>query len=236
MSGEEILEIVRDEARRSMERALTACGQSAALYRNAMGRVAEAPGLTPDERAEAGMVLFVAAGCTADARRAATAALDFARTVHGGGAVTPAPGTHAASSRPATAGPGAGSEPVLGLLRLVDGHAVGSPFWLSPAAAGTVVGALATEEGAVNDVGATVSGRHLRLWHDEDGRWLAEGLGSRNGTVLARACDGAHTVVEPPQSARSAGDAPAPVGVRPGDRLILGEETVFLVLEGYPEA
>ena len=85
-------------------------------------------------------------------------------------------------------------------------------------------------------MGPTVSARHLRIRRDEAGRWLAEGLGSRNGTMLVGGQDGRHVTVELPQSARDAEAVPAPIEIHPGDQLILGEETAFLVLEGYPEA
>ena len=124
----------------------------------------------------------------------------------------------------------------MGLLRLVGGSPSGAPRWLAPGPEGTVVGALATEEGALNDVGPTVSARHLRIRCDEAGRWLAEGLGSRNGTMLVGGQDGRRVTVELPQSARDAEAAPAAIEIHPGDQLILGEETAFLVLEGYPEA
>lgn len=232
MTGEGILAMLRGDAGRPMEQALAACHQNATLYRNTLERLAEAPGLTSDERVEAAMVLFVAVGCTADAQRASAAALDFMRTVHGGGVVTPAMGVGGAPDGIEAALP----ERALGLLRLEIGYVCGAPRWLSAEPEGTVIGALATEEGAVNEVGPTASGRHLRIRRAEDGRWLAEGLGSRNGTVLVSGLNGTRTPVELPQSARDPEAAPAPVEIHPGDQLILSEDTTFLVLEGYPQA
>lgn len=54
--------------------------------------------------------------------------------------------------------------------------------------------------------------------------------------MLVGGQDGRHVTVELPQSARDAEAVPAPIEIHPGDQLILGEETAFLVLEGYPEA
>lgn len=231
MTGEDILAMVCGDAGRPMARALAACHQNETLYRNTLERLAEAPGLTSDERAEAAMVLFVAAGCTADARRASVAALDFMRTVHGGGVVTPAMGLGGSADGIGPALP----ERALGLLRLEGGYVCGAPRWLSAGPEGTVVGALAVEEGAVNEVGPTASGRHLRVRRAEDGRWLAEGLSSRNGTVLVSGLDGTRIPVEPPQPARDPEVVSAPIEIHPGDQLILGEDTTFLVLEGYPQ-
>lgn len=50
---------------RSMDRALAVCHQDLHLYCNALERLATVEGHTDGERAEAVMVLFVAAGCSA---------------------------------------------------------------------------------------------------------------------------------------------------------------------------
>ncbi|MCI8468839.1 MAG: FHA domain-containing protein [Eggerthellaceae bacterium] len=177
------------------------------------------------------MVLFVAAGCTADVRRAVEATSDFMRSAHGGGLSTPA---FALMPREGTPRRGEAPAPSLGLLRVVDGYVCGAPHWVAPDGEGAEIGALSFADGAVTDVGEDVSGRHARLWN-EDGAWLVEGLGSTNGTVLVSAADGSRVVVEPPARER-AGFEPAPVEVRPGDQLLLGGTTAFLVLEGSPDA
>ena len=200
-----------------MEQALEAHRQGATLYRNALERLSQAPGSSAGERAEVLLVLLVAAGCSGSAARAVAYASEYASSAFGMRAATPAPavmdlGTPAAEeARP------------LGLLRVRDGLIDGDPSWVDPAGDGVEVGALALGEGDVTEVGADVSGRHLRL-RCEDGRWLACDLGSSNGTVLVGGADGSESPLE-------AGEE---VEVHPGDALRLGASTTFVLLEGVP--
>ena len=48
---------------------------------------------------------------------------------------------------------------------------------------GSIIGALALEDGAVTDVGLDVSAKHLRIFA-ENNAWYAQDLGSTNGTHL----------------------------------------------------
>ena len=91
----------------------------------------------------------------------------------------------------------------------------------------STVGSLASGPGAVTDVDVDVSRRHLRIWQ-EDGRWLCQGLGSTNGTVLLSGADKSMKVVEPPKSERRGTCPPVELGL--GDILILGRTTRFLVM------
>lgn len=53
---------------------------------------------------------------------------------------------------------------------------------------GSIIGALALEDGAVTDVGLDVSAKHLRIFA-ENNAWYAQDLGSTNGTHLIRTAD-----------------------------------------------
>ena len=217
LTSEQVVELVLDEPERVMEQALEAHRQGTTLYRNALERLSQAPGSSAGERAEVLLVLLVAAGCSGSAARAVAYASEYASSAFGMRAATPAPavvdlGTPAAEeARP------------LGLLRVRDGLVDGDPSWVDPAGDGVEVGALALGEGDVTEVGADVSGRHLRL-RCENGRWLACDLGSSNGTVLVGGADGAESPLE-------AGEE---VEVHPGDALRLGASTTFVLLEGVP--
>lgn len=235
LSSAQVLDLVCAAEGGAMADALAACRQDVSLYRNTVARLAAGGRFTVDERAEIAVVLFLVAGCTADVRRAVSFALDYSQSVHGGALETPATASpiEAQSERDAAGLP----EPALWLqlLRIVDGYVAGGPYWIAPTAEGAEVGALALGEGAVTDVGAGVSARHLHLWRDEAGVWRAEGLGSRNGSVLRSGATLELTVIEPPR-AEGDGFEPAPVEVRPGDELLLADDTVFLVLAGLPPA
>ena len=106
----------------------------------------------------------------------------------------------------------------LGLQRVFRGGVRGRRHTLDPE--GTVIGMLPEPDGSfIADVNNSVSAEHLRIWRDESGAWLAEGLGSRYGTTLVRAGEGEAIVVEPALGE----DGPAdPVELLPGDVLALG--------------
>lgn len=250
MTSEQVLDIVRGEGCDAMAAALAACHQDAQLYRNVLDRLLGGEGYTVDEHVEAIMVLFVAAGCSGDARRAAAYTVEYARSIHGSRlATTPASMLRGAGAGGAEhGGEDAGAEALhLGLLRVVDGYVKGSPHWIDPAGDGVEIGDLALGPDDVIDVGEGVSARHARVWRGDDGRWYVQGLGSRNGTVLVSGADRSRTVVEAPYGQRSsstedyatAADAhqttSQPVELHPGDDLILATDTVFSVIEGMPE-
>lgn len=72
-----------------LEDALAACHQDVNLYHNALTRLAGSAGMGPYERAESVMVLFIAAGCSANVHASVTYALDYANTTCAGGTSTP---------------------------------------------------------------------------------------------------------------------------------------------------
>lgn len=226
LDAEEIVSMLAGEHGREMDRALELCHEDAHLYRNALMRFASERGYAPGERAEAVLVLFVAAGCSANVKKSVAYAMDYASASFGHRASTPAT---EALARPD------GSESVeknleLGLLRVKDGYVAGVPHWLPRSVGGIEIGSLVMGENDITDVGAGVSGRHVRVWHaDKDGEkdgekdgWLVEDLGSKNGTVLVSGADHARTHVVPG----------VPVSLRPGDELELAGDTSFIAIEG----
>ena len=111
----------------------------------------------------------------------------------------------------------------LGLIRVENGLVVGGPYIVEPAPDGTVVGALALEEGAVTDVGPDVSARHLRIYA-KDGAWYAQDLGSTNGTRLIRRSTHAKIDI----------GSGSPAQLQPYDVLCLGLSTAFAVVAVSP--
>ena len=110
----------------------------------------------------------------------------------------------------------------LGLLRVQNGYVVSAPRWIQPSEEGVEIGALATGEGDITDVGAAVSARHAHIWCDDSGAWFVEDLSSTNGTVVVNGATSVCIQVEPGRSAR----------LSPGDELKLGESTTYAILLG----
>ena len=223
LSSEQILGFIVGDGGTMMKQALSAAHQDVALYDNVLARLIGGAGYTNDERVEIAMTLFVAAGCTADVRKAARFAVSYAKSVHGDNLAT----TPAASLGDADVAPDRErmehARFALGLVRVVDGYVKGDARWVSPDSSGIEIGALALGEGDIADVGPRVSGRHAHVWCDEGGRWFVEDLGSRNGTVVVSGVDRGKIVVAPPKdeagatvadsisaSAKTSGDAVGP--------------------------
>lgn len=235
LSSERILDLVCGEGGAEMVDALAACRQDVSLYRNIAARLESGGRLTVDERAEVAMVLFLTAGCTADVQRAASATFDFTQSVHGGRLATPATASLLEMRACDDAAEPSELQLSLQLLRIVDGYVAGGPYWVPPTEGGVEIGALVLGGSAITDVGPGVSARHLRVWRDAEGVWCAAGLGSRNGSFLRDGATRELSVIEPPRDERE-NFAPDPVEVRPGDELLLADDTVFLVLEGHSAA
>ncbi|WP_368143191.1 FHA domain-containing protein [Collinsella aerofaciens] len=110
----------------------------------------------------------------------------------------------------------------LGLLRVQGGYVVSAPRWIQPSEQGVEIGALATGEGDITDVGDDVSARHAHVWCDDQNAWYVEDLSSTNGTVVVNGATNVCTQVEPGRRAQ----------LNPGDELRLGESTTYAILLG----
>lgn len=210
-----------------MVRALETCQGDTRLYRNALERMREGEGYTAGERAEAAMVLFVAAGCSASVTRAVDYTTDYIRSVMGGRLGTP-------TSCPVPLDVAREDVDVvlpcaLGLVRVEDGRIAGGPYWVPSDCDGADIGALATGPVDITDVAGDVSARHARVRYEDaapdgsgSGRWMLRDLGSSNGTAVVDGGTGA--------SARLVEGVE--VEVHPGDEVILGSGTTFILVEG----
>lgn len=94
---------------------------------------------------------------------------------------------------------------------------------------GSTVGAIATGPGAITNVGPDVSRMHARIWYEDD-RWLCQGLGSTNGTVVISGENGTAICIEPPRNRRASWADYPPYEIRDGDTLCFGQITKFRVL------
>lgn len=140
-----------------MEESLSACGHDALVYRNACARVAGAGELDSRSRATLLVLLFIAAGVTADPALAASEARGYADRRLGASVRTPPPSIvkgkkHAES--PAPEG--------LGLLRAVGSCAKPPIYEVSRGPEGTVIGSIPCDGDSIADVGPDVSRRHAR--------------------------------------------------------------------------
>lgn len=221
MDSEHVLAMLSD-ASPAMQQALALAHQDANLYRNAFGRLLEQSEVTSDVRAEDCMVLFVAAGCSVDARLSVAYALDYAQTHHGGSVSTPAPRSlgHAGLQGDSN---GASEAPTLGIVRVSEGYVVGDVHWASNKSEGFTIGAFATGPYDVTEVGDGVSGEHARIWCNDEGTWLVEDLGSTNGTQLVDGESGKKTNLVPHK----------PQTLHAGDELLLAGTTTFSVIQGW---
>ena len=224
MRGRDVLIMLRDQGIPEMAAALSRIGEDASVLRNVFDRLVCGSGYSEDERADVAMVLFISAGCMGSARKAAAFALEYAQTSHGGRlAATPA-----VMMRDDGAEDVREIEPLplsLGLLRVVDGYVKGSPHWVDPGSKEMEIGALALGDGDIADVGAGASAHHARLVR-EGAAWFVRDLGSTNGTEIVSGATGERSVVHEGAMSR----------LSAGDRLVLGDDTVFIVIEGVPGA
>lgn len=203
----------------AMQGALAQYGLDALVYGNEVRRIASVRLRREDDRVLLAFMLFVGAGCLADPAAAVGVVERFAQRT-----LVLDIGTVESASAPSAGAPDTAVS--LGLLRLVDGVARPPIYPLDPS--GSVVGSLASGPGAVTDVDVDVSRRHLRVWRDGN-RWLCQGLGSTNGTVLVSGQDKGARIVEPPRAGRHGTGYP-PVELERGDVLCLGRSTRFLVM------
>ena len=222
MDSTAVINMVCGPAGEPMVRALEECHQDTNLYRNALDRLSQAAELMPAERAEAVLVLFVAVGCSADVRSSVNYAIDYAHATCGGGTSTPRSlgmSMTAGEREPAPAHP-------LGLLRIQNSFVVSAPRWIQPSEQGVEIGALATGEGDITDVGDDVSARHAHIWCDAQNIWHVEDLSSTNGTVVVNGATRVCIQVEPgpnsipATSSSSANPLPTPSSSVPSSRQI----------------
>lgn len=235
LSGEQIFDMIAVDRRDAMEEALAAHHQDALLYRNVLERLRQNEGFSHDERAEIAMVLFLTAACTSDVRRAADAAMDFTKSFHGAGVATPLVTPRITKRLEDEGASPMAANITIGLLRVKDGYVVGAPHWVTAPSGEMIVGTMASEDNAMTDVESDVSTRHARIWKDDEGRWLIEGLGSSNGTTVLRGSDREVVVVEPPKEGRDEGWASGPIELIPGDEVTFASDSTFVVIEGVPQ-
>lgn len=197
----------------AIAQALSACGRNGLLYRNAASRLV---GCQPDkgDRALISIALVISTACWCDPTRAIAyimSRFEFAESVK---SFTPS----SISFRPCDLKQ-ASIEHAIGLIRIDNELVVGGPYVIEPTAMGSIIGALALEDGAVTDVGPDASAKHLRIFV-ENNAWYAQDLGSTNGTHLIRTADNNELDI-------SSG---APAQLHPGDILCLGRSTTFAVV------
>lgn len=234
LSGQGVLDVVTGPGGSMMRTALHACYQDLALYDNVLERLVKGEGYSVEERSELAMVLFVAAGCSANVKRSCAYVLDYVRSVHGGRLETVPAAVMETGDEAAQQIDLRGQAQALGLLRVVNGLVSGDLHWVQPLSDGIEIGALALGPNDIADVDSDVSGHHLRVWCNDQGAWCVEGLGSSNGTVLISGADDSQTEVEPPRGSGRA-QTVGPVEVHAGDELVLAGSTRFMLIEGMPE-
>lgn len=211
------------EASEAMCAVLRAYGLDAQVYHNEVARLKRVGLRSERDRPVLFMMLFCITGCLADAPTAVSYVEAFARNKLAQDLAT----ITADSARLRSVTVQQAPTISLGLLRMVGGTAVPPIIPLEPS--GSTVGALATGPGAITNVGPDVSRMHARIWCEDD-RWLCQGLGSTNGTVVISGENGTAICIEPPRSRRASWADYPPYEIRDGDTLCFGQSTKFRVL------
>lgn len=116
----------------------------------------------------------------------------------------------------------------LTLFRIKNSVMVTPGHTLYPGEGGTEIGLLPHGNHTIADVEKTVSRSHLQIYKSEDGRWLARGLNSKNGTYKISAGTHEKIVIEQPRGKNSEAQNKE-VEIMAGDHLVLGHDTEFIV-------
>ena len=228
-TAEQILNCFSGEAAQAMVSACRVYGLDHALYLNTVNRLMLLQGVSTPDRAFLLVLLFLETGCLQDTKQAASDVLNLSERTFNAAPVTQ---TAQSYQRPADVEPTV-EDVRLALFRVQGTRLSGKPHVLSTGPKGTEIGYLSTAADSITDVEETVSRHHLLIYRGDDGQWYARGLQSRNGSILVSGNDRSETVIEPPRS-RADGFDREDVLVKPGDKLVLAHDTVFMVMQIDP--
>ena len=211
----------------AMQRALDEYGIESSVYRNALSHIDNLELESSTDRTLLYVMLFLITGCLGDPAEAAQEVERFAANRVGAAFRT----TEAEwEDEKDAALPDNEPEPLLGLMRIVDGKLKGGSFHrLSTNPHGTEIGTLAAGEDTITDVDPDVSRHHARIYR-ESGHWYIIGLKSTNGTTIISGGDKLERTVEAPKKDRPRDYSPEPAEILPSDTICLGASTRFLVM------
>lgn len=213
---------------REMAHACEEYGLDDRLYLNTVNRLTSLKTANDVEVAYLLVLLFLETGCLQDTRAASGQVISYVERE-----LNTQPATQATQEFN-NVQPKHAKDVRLALFRVIDNRIRGRAHTLSIEPEGTEIGYLATGPDSITDVEGTVSRHHLRIFRDIDGIWYAQGLGSRNGSILVSGEDRSETVIEPPRE-EAAGVPRIDVQIRPGDQLRLARDIVFMVVQIDPE-
>lgn len=146
----------------AMAQALSACGRNGLLYRNAASRLVSCQP-DKDDRALISITLVVSTACWCDPARAIAYIRNRFEFAGNARSFTPSSISFCPCDLKQT-----GTEHAIGLIRIDNELVIGGPYVIEPSAMGSIIGALALEDGAVTDVGLDVSARHLRIFAENN--------------------------------------------------------------------
>lgn len=239
LSDMDVLSWLSGPIAKEMTDALRPYNDDAQSYANMLERLSHEGEFTESERTEIAMVLFLSAGCTASVEQAIGYAMQFAVAIHGGVVKTPLITPNSTKAMFDSTREEVRANSTLGLMRTTDNYVMGSPHWLCPNDSSSQdcdveIGSLATGKGSISDVAPDVSGSHLHVFR-RDGQWYVRDLGSKNGSILINGATRKSYVLAPPKKTRTS-EFEFPVArIRPGDELVLGANTHFIVVAGTPD-
>ena len=223
----ELLGTLTTRSSKQMLQALDENGIDNSVYRNIATYINCADLSDDAERFVLQLMMFIVTGCLGNPKTASIIVVDYATEILGADFQT-AQTVVSAVAQPAELQ----VNPILGLVRIVDGHikAGANMHVLNPD--GTELGLLPKAKHVIAEVDSDVSRRHAFVWREGDA-WLIRDLGSTNGTYLVSGSTGEETIVAPPRAQRDSADAHAesqPVEIAPTDILRLGATTQFMVM------
>ncbi|MFR2627892.1 MAG: FHA domain-containing protein, partial [Collinsella sp.] len=202
----------------NMQDALTNCGVDGMLFRNGVERIETTDDSDIKDRLYIHLIFFIVTGCLGDPARAIS---------------TPSPvsdqmlstlGTVETTVTSFSRQPRAPRE-TFAWAAARRGQ-LGATAAASPQTVGSIIGSLTGDANAITDVDSDVSRQHLRIWF-QDGRWLAQGLDSTNGSFLISGVDRCRQPIELPRRDRPANFTNTPVEIHNGDTLAWAPQRVF---------
>ena len=251
MDNNQILEMIGGKTAEAMMSALKVHNDDVSTYGNVLERLSFENYFTLSERTEIAMVLFLTAACTASVKESVEYAMNFAHSIRGADVATPLITPNSQAMMQETHRKEIQDCSTLGLIRVIDNFIMGSPHWMIADAVESdgdrsasdkgegndpivyEIGSLATGKNSISDVAADVSGTHLRIWND-DGHWYAKDCDSRNGSSLIDGASRESIVLAPPKKERKGDFEFIEAEIHPGDEIILGTDTHFMVVAGIP--
>ncbi|MDO5044103.1 MAG: FHA domain-containing protein [Coriobacteriia bacterium] len=228
-SYDEIIEHYKTEASEQMCEALEAVNIDSTMYKNIqliIENLSEQHGISTADKCTAYVLLFVATGALGDLQEVDTIVNQYVNRSLNVNYYTTAVRTEDLKVLHED------KETNLALQLLRSKSNQSGIFPIAKSSTGTIIGFHPKQDNdviIVND--SNVSREHLKVYYDEASeKYFVLGLNSTNGTKHIDGGTSIETVIDLPRAQTDDSYIPSPHEIKPSDRLILGETTVFWVI------